>query len=105
MLEVTVFKWHIQMYGSAHKTTFQSSEARVSLRTQWGGWGPWLGAGEGLAKAREELTRAKPSRTIHLKTALCGLSSSNSSRVSNLKVLHQLSFRLKAALSQFSLIT
>ena len=99
MLEVTFFKWHIQMYGSAHKTTFHSSEASVRLRTQWGGWGPWLGAGEGLAKAREELTRAKPSRTIHLRTALCGLSSSNSSKVNN---LHQqyLIFGLKVVISQ-----
>ena len=64
----------------------------MRVRTQFGGWRLWLGAGEGLAKAREELTRAKPSRTIHLKTALRELSSSNSSRVSNLKVLHQLSF-------------
>ena len=98
------------MYGSAHLIQYilgnlHISEASVRLRTQWGGWGLWLGAGEGLAKTREELTRAKPSRTIHLKTALCGLSSSNSSRVSNLKVLHQLSFRLKAAISQFGQIS
>ena len=87
------------MYGSAHliEGNFHITEASVRLRTQWGGWGLWLGAGEGLAKAREELTRGQASRTIHLKTALSGLSSSSSSRVNNLHQLY-LIFALKVAI-------
>ena len=54
----------------------------MRVRTQLGGRSLWLGAGEGLAKAREELTRARqdhPSENW--------LSSSNNSRVSTLRLI------------------
>ena len=52
------------MYGSAHKTTYIRKSSRFRGKcevkdSEWGGWGVMLGAGEGLAKAREELTMAK----------------------------------------------